>query len=75
MSMITIELTEDIAKALVSKWCRDNDRILFRHNSCVYCEYSDRPYWAVIAENYKTLSSFHVTGFHVYEDGEVKVIN
>lgn len=74
MNKLTRVFSDETAKGELKQWGRDHKAQITHYFSCSYWEY-DTPFWGLVVRLFSWESHLNgVYGFHVYEDGEVKLI-
>lgn len=67
---------EKSAERMLKLWAKERKTHIVHYISCARFNYSGRLFWAIFVKLFGWESSFSgVFGFHVYEDGEVKLIS
>lgn len=70
-----IVIDEISAKVSLMTWARERKTRLVHYFSCARCDYCNKPFWTIVVRLFSWESNFNgVYGFHIYEDGEVKLI-
>jgi len=74
MTDVAVVFSEKVAKRTLKAWYRDKSTSIFAYESAIYCEYPPPsiPFWAFIVLVYGNFCGEY--GFHVYQDGQVKLI-
>jgi len=75
MKEIATVFDDKSAKSMLRLWLRDRKTKIVCYYSCAQFSYSERLFWAIVVKLFGLESSFNgVYGFHIYENGEVKLI-
>jgi len=76
VSEVSVVFDDKSAKNMLKLWCRDRKTLVHYYYSCAQFSYSDRLFWGITVKLFSWEGNLNGTyGFHVYEDGEVKLIS